>query len=205
LNAKKSLIVAAAVATVGVSGAMLPTLVSAETNSSTGDTSLVDKIAQKFNLKKDDVQAVFDQDKADHQAERQQELSTRLQKDVDAGKITAEQKTLIENKQKELQTARDNEMKDLQSWADQNKIDLKYLMFGGKRGGDGDSNRLQNAVDAGTITAEQKTLIENKQKELQTKRDADREALKKWASDNKIDESYLMGMRGGGHGPKGQF
>jgi hypothetical protein len=78
-------------------------------------------------------------------------------------------------------------------------------MFGDKRGGDGDSNRLQNAVDAGTITAEQKTLIENKQKELQTKRDADREALKKWASDNKIDESYLMGMRGGGHGPKGQF
>jgi hypothetical protein len=205
LNAKKSLVVAAAVATVGVSGAMLPTLVSAETNSSSSGTSLVDKIAQKFNLKKDDVQAVFDQNKADHQAERQQELSTRLQKDVDAGKITAEQKTLIENKQKELQTARDNEMKDLQSWADQNKIELRYLMMGSRHGGDSDSTRLQNAVDAGTITAEQKTLIETKQKELQTKRDTNREALKKWASDNKIDMSYLMGMGGGGHGPRNKF
>lgn len=205
MNAKKSLVVAAAVATVGVSGAMLPTLVSAETSSSgTGtNTSLVDKLAQKFNLKKEDVQAVFDQEKAERQAERQQELSTRLQKAVDAGKITAEQKTLIENKLKELQTARDNEMNDLKTWAEQNTIDMRYLMMGGKHGGD--TNRLQDAVDAGTITAAQKTLIEAKQKELQTKRDETREALQKWASDNKIDERYLMGMGSGEHGPKGQF
>jgi N-acetylglucosamine kinase-like BadF-type ATPase len=201
LNAKKSLLVAAVVATVGVSGALLPTLASAETSNT--DTSLVDKIAQKFNLKTEDVQAVFDQEKSERQAEKQQAVANRLQKAVDDGKITAEQKTLIENKMKELQTARDAEMKELQTWAEDNKINAKFLMMGAKMGGN--SDHLQDAVDAGTITAEQKTLIENKQKELQAKREAARTALQKWAEDNKIDMSYLKQIRGGGHELKKHF
>lgn len=200
MKINKPLLVTAAVATVGVSGAMLPALASADANSPTGSSSLVDKIAQKFNLKKEDVQAVFDENKTAHQAERQQKMSDRLQDAVDSGKITAEQKTLIENKLKELQTARETEQKELKAWADQNKIGLKYLMMGHMRGGDSDTSRLDQLVKDGKITAEQKTLIETKQKELQQKRDDARDALKKWAEDNKIDQKYLMHMGGKGHG-----
>jgi hypothetical protein len=195
LNTKKSLLVAAAVATVGVSGVALTHIASAQTTAA-GGSSLVDRLASKFSLNKSDVQAVFNEDKAAHQAEKQKLLSDRLQAAVDSGKLTAEQKTLIESKLKELQTVRDNEMKDLQAWADQNKIDLKYVMFGHKPGNE--ATELQSLVDKGTITAEQKTLIENKQKELQQKRDTERQALEKWAADNKVDQQYLK-FGGVGH------
>jgi len=69
------------------------------------------------------------------------------------------------------------------------------------------STRLQALVDKGTITADQKAKIEAKQKELQTARESERTALEKWATDNGIDEKYLMGggMGGRGHGgPMGE-
>ncbi|MDB5186294.1 MAG: hypothetical protein JWL85_817 [Candidatus Saccharibacteria bacterium] len=199
MKISKSLAVAGAVATIGLTSAVGIGVASAATSSSSSDSSsLVEKIASKFNLNKDDVQKVFDENKVAREAEQQQKVSDRLQKAVDAGKITATQKTLIENKSKELQTARDTERTELQKWADDNKIDAKYLM-GGKHGGD--SDRLQSLVDDKKITAEQKTLIEKKQAELETKRDAAQEALKKWADDNKIDETYLRGS--GGHGHRG--
>jgi hypothetical protein len=149
------------------------------------------------------VQAVFDEEKAAHQAERQAEFSERLQDKVDDGVITAEQKTLIESKLKEVQTAHETERTELEKWASDNKIDMKYVMRG-HRGGDA---RLQDAVDDGDITAEQKTLIENKQKELETKHQENRDALEKWASDNKIDLKDIGGLGGpggfGGHGGRG--
>ncbi len=69
------------------------------------------------------------------------------------------------------------------------------------------STRLQSLVDKGTITADQKTKIEAKQKEFQTSRETERTALEKWAADNGIDAKYLMGggMGGRGHGgPMGE-
>jgi len=82
---------------------------------------------------------------------RQTHLDTRLQALVTQGKITADQKKLIEDKFKSLftqkqqlktdwknktweerKTAREKEMADLQSWAKENGIDLK-LIFGYKK------------------------------------------------------------------------
>jgi hypothetical protein len=133
--------------TLGVVG--LSSIASAQT--STSGTSLIDKIATKFNLKKADVQAVFDADRTERQAERLAENSTRLQSLVDKGTITADQKTKIEAKQKELQTKRDAERTELEKWATDNGIDAKYLMGGGMgRGGkggpmgDGPMNDAQN-------------------------------------------------------------
>jgi hypothetical protein len=133
--------------TLGVVG--LSSIASAQT--STSGTSLIDKIATKFNLKKADVQAVFDADRTEKEAERLAENSTRLQSLVDKGTITADQKTKIEAKQKELQTKRDAERTELEKWATDNGIDAKYLMGGGMgRGGkggpmgDGPMNDAQN-------------------------------------------------------------
>lgn len=172
-------------------------------DASTGQT-LVDKIAAKFNLSKDEVQAVFDEDQGARQEERLADVSKDLQDAVDDGDITAEQKTLIENKIKEQQTARETEMDALKEWATTNNIDMKYVMGGGRHGAD-----LDDAVEDGDITAEQQALIEAKQDELETAREAARDSLVQWAEDNNIDEQYLhfgMGGPGGrGGGPRGDM
>jgi hypothetical protein len=186
--------------TLGVVG--LTSFASAAT--STSSTSLVDKIATKFGLSKTDVQAVFDEQKAERQAEHKAEVSERLQDLVDDGKITAEQKTKIEAKHEEQQAAREAERTELEKWATDNGIELRYLMGGRGHGMSGD-NRLDTLVEDGKITAEQRTKIEAKQAELKTKRDENRTALEKWATDNGIDAKYLMGggKGGRGHGPMG--
>jgi hypothetical protein len=81
--------------------------------------------------------------------------------------------------------------------------------------------RLQEAVDAGKLTSEQKDKIIAKMKEMaasrETKREemknmsqaerhatmqAEREALEQWAKDNNIPTEYLR-LGGRGHGPGG--
>ena len=81
--------------------------------------------------------------------------------------------------------------------------------------------RLQEAVDAGKITAEQKDKIVAKMKELESSREArreemknkteeerratmkaERDELKKWAEENNIPTQYLM-FGGRGHGGPG--
>jgi cellobiose-specific phosphotransferase system component IIA len=170
----------------------------AAAQSSTSNESLVDKIATKFNLNKDEVKAVFAEEHAAREAERFADISQDLQEAVDAGELTSDQKTRIENKLKEIQAARETQRTALQTWATDNGIAMKYIMMAGRHGNN--SDRLQDAVDDGDITAEQKTLIENKQEELQTARDSQRDELKQWAEDNNVDVQYL---HMGGHGRHG--
>ncbi|MDQ5953958.1 MAG: hypothetical protein QG647_694 [Patescibacteria group bacterium] len=162
------------------------------------DGSLVDKVASKFNLNKQEVQSVFDEDRQAHQAEQKAERSTELQSKVDDGTITAEQKTAIEKKLEEMHTSREQSKVSLEEWAKQNNIDAKYVMMGGRGGMQ--SSRLQKAVDSGAITADQKAIIEQKQQEMKATFDAERESMQKWATDNGIDESAIM--RGDGNGGK---
>ena len=187
--------------TFGVVG--LSSIASAQT---ANGSSLIDKLVTKFNLNKADVQAVFDAEKSEKQAEHQAERSANLQTLVDKGTITADQKTKIEAKQKEQQAAREAERTSLEKWATDNGVEMRYLM-GGRGHGTASDTRLQTLVDKGTITADQKTKIEAKQKELEAKREENKTAIEKWATDNGIDAKYLlgggMGMRGHG-GPKGE-
>lgn len=162
------------------------------------DGSLVDKVASKFNLNKQEVQSVFDEDRQAHQAEQKAERSTELQSKVEDGTITAEQKIAIEKKLEEMHTSREQSKVSLEEWAKQNNIDAKYVMMGGRGGMQ--SSRLQKAVDSGAITADQKAKIEQKQQEMKATFDAERESMQKWATDNGIDESAIM--RGDGNGGK---
>lgn len=139
---KSSLILGLVTAIATVSFA---TVTLAQSASSPPGSSLAAKIAQAFNLNQTDVQKVI----TDYRGQQQ---DTRLQKLVDNGKITAAQKTLIENKQKELQprldqiramtdpTARRTAMNQLrteiQQWEKDNKITLPlFRSLGGHRGG----------------------------------------------------------------------
>ena len=162
------------------------------------DGSLVDKVASKFNLNKQDVQAVFDEERQAHQQEQKDNKSADLQSKVDDGTITADQKAAIEKKLEEMHASREQSKTALEDWAKQNNIDVKYVMMGGRGGMQ--SSRLQKAVDSGAITADQKAKIEQKQQEMKAAFEAERRSMQKWATDNGIDESVIM--RGDGNGGK---
>jgi len=116
-------------------------------------TSLATAIATKFGLKQADVQAVIDAQYASRQAERLQTFETRLDAAVTAGTITADQKTKVLAKAKELEAARlanrdalqsktpaerratmEADRASLKQWAADNKIPENLLLKGGLRG-----------------------------------------------------------------------
>ncbi len=170
---KTGLAAAAAIATIGTGGLIGAQAVSAESGATTSTdpmSSLVDKLVSKFNLNKTDVQKIFDESRTEMEAKREEEQSARLQKLADAGTITAEQKTKIEAKLKELKASRepnkdstkdltDNERKTkreserttLEAWAKQNGIDLTkiggVMMGQGHRGPGGPGGQKPDTTE----------------------------------------------------------
>lgn len=112
ISKKASMVVVglAALGIVGVSGLG----VSALSSSPTGTDSLASRLATKFGLNKDDVakeiNAYRDEEHAQNKVEMETGLSEALQKKVDDGTITAEQKTAIENKLEKRYKAHEAEM-----------------------------------------------------------------------------------------------
>jgi hypothetical protein len=161
MHVKRSLLVGAAIATVGASSLGLAGVASADTASSSSEgTSIVDKIASKFNLSKDEVQAVFDEDRESRQAEREAEQKEKLAAAVSDGTLTQAQADHITAALAEIKTLRgDSEprtesdetrqaikekMDALRSWAEENDIDMRDLMIGGPHGGGGPGPRGDN-------------------------------------------------------------
>jgi chromosome segregation ATPase len=100
MNIKRSLLVATAASAIGT--ASIVGLASAADGASTNGTTLVDRVAQHFNLSKDEVQKVFNEDHSARQAERETQYEARLTQAVKDGKLTEDQKTKILTKHKEL-------------------------------------------------------------------------------------------------------
>lgn len=105
---KQKLLLATALVTgmAAVSAAGLG-VATAATNHTTTGTSIVDKLATKFNLKKEDVQKVFDEDRASHEAEHQQKMSERIDQAVKDGKISQTLADQLKTKLKEIANLRD--------------------------------------------------------------------------------------------------
>lgn len=150
---KKLLLVLGAITIIGVVVLGSSQAFAQESTTQNPVSSLVQKIADKFGLNKDDVQAVFSEHKNGVNANHSVRQEDRLSKLVSEGKITEAQKTLIINKQKELtekRAANKDSLKDLskeeirskmeaeraelEKWATDNGIDIKYLMMGPGRG-----------------------------------------------------------------------
>lgn len=150
MNIKKSLLVAGAVTTMTAAGITGMGVASAATSGAGPDgdskSSLVDKLASKFNLNKDDVQAVFDEERAERQAKHGLKIEERLTQAVADGKITEDQKDKILAKMKELKAQRESnrdkfmdmtdderheaiksEAESLKTWADENDIPMEYV------------------------------------------------------------------------------
>lgn len=180
---KKSLLITGAVTTLGVAGVAGMNTAFAHQNTNNNYDELVAKLAEKFNVTTEEVQAVFDEYKSD---KAEAKVSAYLQKLVDKGKITVEQKTAIETKLGEIRVEMKAEKEALEVWATGLGIDVEYLHH----------YNLSQLVEDGVITAEQKTAIEAKRDELRQKHQTAREELKQWAEDNNINLRYLMMDRG---------
>lgn len=162
-NRNKFVILSVASAAILLSGGVLVQKTSAAENLQNGDTDLITRIANKFSLNKDEVKAVFDENHQEQQAKKEQLQADRLSQAVTDGKITAEQKTLIENKlaeiKQKMETIRqsgDNTvdhreqmravMDELKTWTSDNNIDTQWVRplgrgnggLGGEPGSRGD-------------------------------------------------------------------
>ena len=136
---------------------VIPRAFAANTTTTNPISSLIDKIATKFNLNKTDVQAVFDQNKADMMAARQADIQTetksRLSTAVTAGTLTQAQSDLVTTELATIQTkltdiskitdvsqrqaAMDQLQAEVSKWAVDNKIDTKWVRVFNGRGGHG--------------------------------------------------------------------
>jgi hypothetical protein len=114
-----------------------------------GNETMIQKLAAAFGKSEDEVKAVLDDVKADHQAEMQSQFENRLDEAVANGDLTEEQKQLILAKHEEIQSEKEswndkqnlskeewieikqNHHSELESWAEENGIDLQYF-FGGR-------------------------------------------------------------------------
>lgn len=142
----------AVLTTAAVGGATLVGASAVHAQSSSSGSTLVDRIAARFNLQPEEVQSVFDEVKAERKTEMKLNMSDRLQAKVDDGTITAEQKTAIEAKLEEMHQKRQSfkdqdltheEMRtqmeqartELETWATEQGITLSDILPVMKHGG----------------------------------------------------------------------
>jgi len=149
---KKMIIPMAAIAIIGA-GTYGIAQVSAANDPANPQASLIQKLADTFHVDKSKVQAVFDQNKADNQANRETNYEAKLTQAVTDGQLTAAQKDLILAEHNKLaaelkaamtgtaanrRTAMQAIRTESTTWATQNNIDQKWLIGPGHlRGGRG--------------------------------------------------------------------
>ena len=141
---KKPIIALATVAVLGTGG--LAGLQVAHAASPAVHTNIIDALVAKFHLNKSDVQAVFDQNRQENMANRQQAEKDRLAQAVTSGKLTQIQADAITAKQAEVKTfmdslkdktplerktAMEQEQKDLATWAKDNNIPAQFAHIAG--------------------------------------------------------------------------
>lgn len=109
---------------------------------------LISALAQKFNLKEDDIQKVFEEQRGQMEAQHEQAAQDRLTKAVADKKLTQDQANAIKAKQTEMKAIMESlkdktkeeraatmktQMETLKKWATDNKIPKEYLPLGGPR------------------------------------------------------------------------
>jgi polyhydroxyalkanoate synthesis regulator phasin len=101
--------VGGAMASIGVASLGSAGLVSAATTPGNDDPkqSLIDSIATKFNLNKDEVKKVFDENHEAREAKHEQKLADRLAEAVKDGKLTQEQADKLTAKLSEMHESRE--------------------------------------------------------------------------------------------------
>ncbi len=152
MNTKKALLVTGVTTAVGLAsiGGVVSAATSPSTTESAADTksSLIDRLAERFNLNKSDVEKVFEEERAEREKDRQQKMEQRLAQAVTDGKITEDQKAAILEKHQEMKAYMESikdkpraerkelmhtKMQELRQWAEDNNLE-QYVHFLGKPG-----------------------------------------------------------------------
>lgn len=157
MNAKKSLLIGAAIASISAGGVGVAGIASAQ-SAHDGNATIVDRLVEKFDLNKDEVQAVFQEQHQERHAQMATERSERIADAVSTGKITQEQADYLTAAFEDIDALRDSivpgeendeiraqvreKMLAVHNWADENDVDLRALNgghngHGGKFGGRG--------------------------------------------------------------------
>lgn len=154
MNIKKPLLATGALAVVSLAGLGTAGIASATTDTSTSSgSSIIEKLATKFNLNTDEVKAVFEEDRTAREAERAADRATDIADAVKDGDITQEQADHITAALKEIDTLRGatsprdeddtvrdqirDKMDELRDWMEDNDVDMDLLGHGGHKGGFG--------------------------------------------------------------------
>lgn len=103
MQIRKTLLAAGAVTVIGA--ATMAGVAQAATTA--GSDNLVDKLSQRFNVDKTEVQKVFDEDRTARHAGMEKRYEERLTQAVKDGKLTEDQKSKLLAKHKELRAEMD--------------------------------------------------------------------------------------------------
>lgn len=125
----------------------------ASADTSFGRDGVIDRLVSRFNLNKNDVEKVFEENQAARQAERKTEIEEKLNQAVSEGKLTNDQKNALIQKMDEMRARRDDlrnlsreerrqkmteHRTEMQKWASDNGIDFTQLgLFLGRGLGEG--------------------------------------------------------------------
>lgn len=152
---KRTLIIGAGVASVGIAGLAGVATTSALTSTEgDGSTSIIDKLVSKFGLNKDEVKAVFDENRSERMADIKADRAEALKTALSDGKISQAQYDHIVTAQVEIEALIDSsgpredqtdeqraaikaKFDELRTWFDDQNIDVKDLGIGGGPGGRG--------------------------------------------------------------------
>ncbi len=173
----KKLIIVGTVAAIGLAGIGTATYAATQANS---QSDLAQTLATKFNINKDEVQKVLDEQREAKKAEREQKIKDEIAQLVKDGKLSQEQADKLNTKRAELQKEREanksttklSEMTDeqreakkaerekkqteLKAWLKEQGIDESYIKYlsgkGGPRGESGDKAKSQ-ATSSSTQTS----------------------------------------------------
>jgi hypothetical protein len=142
LLSKKIVLPLAAVALVAAGG-LTAAAASADSSGNNPQGSIVQKIADTFHLDKSKVQAVFDENRTERQANQETKYEDRLTQAVTDGQLTASQKDAILTEHNKLaselnaanaktgaerRTAMNAIRTEAQGWAKSNNINAKWLL-----------------------------------------------------------------------------
>ena len=180
----KKVIIASSIAALGVTG-LAGGAVFAMANSTSGTdpmSGLVSAIATKFNLKKDDVQKVFDEQRTQMETQREQEVKDHVAQLVKDGKLTQAQADKINAKRAELvkereanrtseqyltdaqrKTRMEERKTTLDTWLKDNSIDSQYayLLMGGRGGRGGPDGGKRDSRSSSSQSSTSSTSSNN--------------------------------------------
>lgn len=142
---KKVLLGSIIAVALAITGATLWSTGVVKAGNGAGGQNMAANLAEKLKIDESQVSSAMEQIRSENRAQRQVEVSGKLDEAVSDGVITAEQKEKLLTRQTEVQQKREQERQDCQKWQEESGIDMSKLRdygigglgFGGGKGNGG--------------------------------------------------------------------